>query len=164
MRRSTLPALLAFVVTVGLVAPAAGAVIPIQPRGREVSVTVTYTGKGPVDATHEIWVFMFDTPNIGQGVRPLSVVRIKKSGDVATFRNVKQESVYVAVDEKGDYDGNLAPPPAGTPIAYYTVDGKPIATPVKTAGGAKITLTFSDAIRMQQALVAPPQKSHPRAS
>lgn len=131
--------------------PVSGAVIPKQNKGNDVTVAVSYKGKGPVDATHEVWVFLFDTPAIGQGVRPLSVQTIKKSGESSTFRNVAQDPVYIAVayDEKGDYDGNVAPPPSGAPIAYYSLDGKPVASPVKTAGGAKIAVSFSDAVRMQ---------------
>lgn len=143
--------LLAAAFAASVTLPISGAVIPRQPKGHEVSVAAAYTGKGAVDATHEIWVFLFATPNIGQGVRPLAVHTVKKSGDAVTFRNVTQDPVYVAVayDEKGDYDGNTAPPPSGAPIAYYTVDGKRVAAPVKTAGSAKVKLTFSDALRMQ---------------
>jgi hypothetical protein len=143
--------LLAITLAAAFALPVSGAVIPKQGKSNNVSVAVTYAGKGAVDATHEVWVFLFDTPAIGQGVRPLSVMTIKKSGETATFRNVTQDPVYVAVayDCKGDYDGNLAPPPAGTPIAYYIVDGKPTASPIKTTGGAAIKLTFSDRTRMQ---------------
>lgn len=131
--------------------PVSGAIIPKQAKGNDVTVAVTYKGKGPVDATHEIWVFLFDTAAIGQGVRPFSVATIKKSGDAATFKNITQDPVYVAVayDEQGDYDGNTAPPPTGTPIAYYNVEGKPVASPVKTAGGATIRVSFSDSFRMR---------------
>lgn len=141
---------LALALAVGITAPISGAVILKQPKTNEVSVTVAFSGKGAVDATHEIWVFLFDTPNIGQGVRPLAVQTIKKSGETTIFRNVIQDPVYVSVayDDKGDYDGNLAPPPKGTPIAYYTVGSKATAAPVKTAASAKIMLTFNDATRM----------------
>jgi hypothetical protein len=143
--------LLAITLAAAFALPVSGAVIPKQSKGNIVSVAVTYAGKGAVDATREIWVFLFDTPAIGQGVRPLSVTTIKKSGETATFRNVTQDPVYVAVayDDKGAYDGNLAPPPPGMPIAYYIVDGKPTASPIKTTGGATIKLTFSDRTRMQ---------------
>ena len=57
--------------------------------------------------------------------------------------------VAVAYDDKGSYAGNAGPPPAGTPIAFYSVDAKGTTAPVKTAGGAKIKVTFSDAQRMQ---------------
>ena len=35
-----------------------------------VKVTVHYKGKGKVDASHKIWVWVFDTPNIGPGAMP----------------------------------------------------------------------------------------------
>ena len=143
--------LLAMSLAAAFAFPVSGAVILKQNKGNDVTVAVTYKGKGPVDATHEIWVFLFETSAIGQGVRPLAVQSIKKSGDVATFSKVTQDPVYVAVayDEKGNYDGNTAPPPPGTPIAYYIVDGKTVASPVKTAGGAKIKVSFSDGVRMK---------------
>ena len=76
---------------------------------------------------------------------------IKKSGEATVFKGVMQDPVYVAVayDEKGDYDGNAAPPPPGTPVLTYSVDGKGTSAPVKTAGGVKIKLSFSVAQRMQ---------------
>jgi hypothetical protein len=125
------------------------AVIPFQMKGGEVSVTVTYTGKGSVDATHEIWVFLFDgAPS--RGARPLMTQTINKSGDTAIFKGVTQDPTYVAVayDDGGGYDGTAAPPPVGTPIAYYSADGK-TASPLKTAGGAKIKISFNDTRRMQ---------------
>ena len=136
------------ILVAGFTSSVAAAVIPFQMRGGEVSVTVTYTGRGPVDATHEIWVFLFDsTPS--RGVKPLMTQTIKKSGDTAVFKGVLHDPSYVSVayDEIGDYDGTAAPPPAGTPIAYYSTDGKS-ASPLKTLGGAKIKICFGDTRRM----------------
>jgi hypothetical protein len=133
----------------GFTSATSAAVIPFQMKGGEVSVTVSYTGKGPVDATHEIWVFLFDSAP-SRHVRPLMIQTIKKSGDTAVFKGVTHDPSYVAVayDEVGDYDGSAAPPPAGTPIAYYSSDGK-TASPLKTAGGAKIKISFNETRRMQ---------------
>jgi hypothetical protein len=139
------------VLVTALIAPSSAAVLPAQMKGSDVSVTVAYTGKGAVDATHAIWVFLFDTPNIAAGARPIIAQAVTKSGGATVFKGITQDPVYVAVayDDKGGYDGNAGPPPAGTPIAFYSVDGKGTTAPVKTAGGAKIKLTFSDARRMQ---------------
>jgi hypothetical protein len=136
----------------GLGATASGAVIPYQAKSADVSVTVAYTGKAPVDDTHEIWVFLFDSPAISKGATPILVQAIKKSGGVATFKGVAVDPVYVAVayDEKGDYDGNAGPPPTGAPISIYSTDGKGTPAPVKTAGGAKVKLSFNDSRRMGQ--------------
>jgi len=144
-------AVVTLLVTLPVTWSVSAAVIPAQMKGSDVSVTVTYTGKGPVDATHEIWVFLFDTPSIGAGARPLSAQTITKSGGAAVFKAVTTDPVYIAVayDEKGDYDGNAGPPPNGTPIAMYGADAKGVAGPLKTAGGAKVKLSFNDARRMQ---------------
>jgi hypothetical protein len=125
-------------------------VVPVHARASEVVVNVTYTGKGIVDDTHEIWVFLFDTPNImAGGVGPLAVQVIRKSGGAASFTGVATDPVYVAVayDEKGDFNGSSGPPPTGTPIAFHSKDGKTNA-PVSPGPAAKIKLTFSDARRM----------------
>ena len=133
----------------GFTSSTSAAVIPFAMRGGEVSVTVSYMGKGPVDATHEIWVFLSDTTPL-RGTKPMMTVTLKKSGDTAVFKGVTQDPSYVAVayDEIGDYDGTAGPPPVGTPIAYYSTDGKN-ASPLKTAGGAKIRICFNDARRVQ---------------
>src|SRR5262245_8875962 len=101
--RTAMRTVLAVALAVGITAPLSGAVILKQSKANEISVAVAYTGKGAVDSTHEIWVFLFDTPSIGQGVRPLVVQTIKKSGDATVFRNVTHDPVYIAVayDEKG---------------------------------------------------------------
>jgi hypothetical protein len=137
-------ALLGFVLT--LVATAAP-VVELNAAG-DVAVTVTYKGKGPVDETHELWVFLFDSPEIGPGARPVATQTVRKNGGTATFTGVTQEPVYVrlAYDEKGDYDGFSGPPPAGTPLGQYSKDGKTIA-PVKPGPGAKIKVVFDDSVR-----------------
>jgi hypothetical protein len=136
------------ILVAGFTSSTSAAVIPFQMKGGEVAVTVAYTGKGPVDATHEIWVFLFDTVP-GRHAKPLMTQTINKSGDTAVFKGVTQDPSYVAVayDEVGDYDGTAAPPPVGTPIAYYSTDGK-TASPLKTGGGAKIKIAFNDTRRM----------------
>lgn len=117
------------------------------PGPNEVAVTVTYTGKAPVDDTHEIWVFLFDSPKVGAGTLPVAVQTLKKSGGTATFKNITVDPVYVAVafDEKGDYDGNAAPPPPGTPIGLYVKDGQPIG--VKPGATATVKLSFDESRR-----------------
>jgi hypothetical protein len=127
------------------------AIVPVDARAGDVAVTVTFKGKGPVDAKHEIWVFLFDSPNIGQGSTPVAVQAVTKSGGTATFKNVTQDLVYVAVayDEKGDYDGNSGPPPQGAPVAVHTVDGK-AGAPVTPGPKGIVKLTFDDSQRMGQ--------------
>ncbi len=116
----------------------------------ELSVTVSYNGKGEVDAKHDIFVFLFDTPNIGAGSRPIATRAVNKNGDAAKFADLSVSPVYVAVayDETGDYDGFSGPPPPGTPIGIYSTDGKGTPAPVDVTGTAQITMTFADTQRM----------------
>jgi hypothetical protein len=114
--------------------------------GSDLSVTVTYTGKVPVDETHEIWVFLFPTPEIGPGSEPIAALTVKKNGAVATFKSLTQPVVYIALafDEKANYEGNAAPP-LGTPVAVHSKDGVPIG--VKPSAG-KVKVSFDDSVRM----------------
>lgn len=115
----------------------------------EVAVTVIYKGAGTVDRAHEIWVYLFDTPDIGAGSRPVATMSLDKSGATATFPGVKANPVFVAVafDERGDYDGNVGPPPPGTPVAVYMIKDAKTPSPVKP--GDRITITFDDSVRME---------------
>lgn len=114
-----------------------------------VKVTVTYKGKGTVDPTHKIWVWLFTSPDIGPGSIPIDERSTAKNGDTLTFSHVNAPQVWVAVayDEGGGFMGQ-APPPPGSPI------GMPVSAEGKPAGvtpGAKgtVSVTFDDSIRMQ---------------
>ena len=60
----------------GLLQPAIAQVK--RPVG-QVQATVTFTGRGTVDETRRIWVFLFDTPAPGPGDQPLAVQAITKA-------------------------------------------------------------------------------------
>lgn len=119
-------------------------------QGGRVRVTVNYKGKGgTVDATHKLWVWLFDSPNIGAGSQPIDQAALDKNGAQAVFEGVSLGQVYVAVafDEKGAMDGN-GPPPTGTPISIHA---GPNGAPMAVVPGEKgaITITFDDTARMQ---------------
>jgi hypothetical protein len=122
------------------------AVLPSFLMAGDVSVTVTYTGKGKVDDTHEILVFLFDAPNPGEGRIPLALQTTTKSGGTVVFKDVAVSPVYIMIvyDEKANYAGD-APPPAGAPITSYQKDGKPV--PVTPGPAAKIKISFDDSVR-----------------
>ena len=113
-----------------------------------VKVTVTYKGKGTVDTSHKIWVWLFDTPNIGPGATPIDQIALDKNGTDAVFENVAGDKVYVAVafDEKGAMIGD-GPPPTGTPIGILM---GPDGAPNGITPGSKdpVALNFDDSIRM----------------
>jgi hypothetical protein len=114
-----------------------------------VNVTVKYTGAGTVDATHRIWVWIFDTPNIGPDAMPIGEQSISTNGGTATFSTTtKQVYVAMAFDEQGGFMGQ-APPPSGAPVAMYGMtgpDGQP--QPVAPGGKGAVTVTFDDTMRM----------------
>lgn len=132
-------------------APAAGvlnAAPAVTGNSGTVKVTVTYKGKGTVDTSHKIWVWLFDTPNIGPGAMPIDQVALDKNGADAVFENVAGDKVYVAVafDEKGVMAGD-GPPPTGTPIGILMgPDGAPGG--VTPGGKDPVTLNFDDTMRM----------------
>ena len=137
--------LTASITLIALTATASAAVVPRFLAG-DVTVTVTYNGKGNVDDTHEILVFLFDHPNPGQSSMPQALQVITKSGGTATFKDVVRSPVYVTLvyDEAANYDGQ-GPRPPGAPIGSYQKDGKPV--PVTPGPAAKIKASFDDSIR-----------------
>jgi hypothetical protein len=133
-------------VLLALSVAASAAVLPSFMRAGDVTVTVTYTGKGKVDDTHEILVFLFDRADYASGVIPIAVQTTTKSGGTVVFKDVGISPVYVTMvyDEQANYAGD-APPPPGAPIGSYQKGGKPI--PVTPGPAAKIKVSFDDSTR-----------------
>lgn len=114
-----------------------------------VNVTVKYTGAGTVEAKHRIWVWLFDTPQIGPESIPIGEQSLAKNGGTATFSTTtKQVYVAIAFDEKGGFMGQ-APPPSGSPVAMYGMNG-PNDQPQPVTPGPKgsVSVTFDDTQRM----------------
>ena len=112
-----------------------------------VRVTVNYKGSGKVDGSHRVWVWLFETPNIGPGSMPIAELSVEKNGDVATFdADGNQVWIAVAYDVNGVMTGN-APPASGSPIGIYSSS---TGAPEGVTPGAKgaVTLTFDDSQRM----------------
>jgi len=135
-------------------APAPQAVPAAQAAQSDLSVTVTYTGKGKVDAQHNLQVFLFSDPNFMTGnIQPLALKMTDKSGGVVTFKGVMPKTVYICAiyNETGNYDGRSGPPPAGTPIGIYRKPPTATAPTSVTPGpDVKVNLTFNDAKRYGQ--------------
>lgn len=45
--------------------------------GGPVHITVNYKGKGAVDGKHRVWVWLFDTPEIGPGSMPIAETSVE---------------------------------------------------------------------------------------
>lgn len=132
---------------VGQTAGAAGAATDVRETAGAVKVTVTYKGKGTVDGSHKIWVWLFDSPNIGPGATPIDQSAMEKNGGVAEFQTgANQVWVAVAFDQTGVMQGD-APPPPGTPISILmSKDGMPM--PVTPGDKAAVVITFDDTMKM----------------
>jgi hypothetical protein len=134
------------IVALALVAMATPAIVA-QESGK-LKVTVDYKGTGTVDASHEIFVWVFDNPNIGADSVPIANDVLTTNGGSLNFSGLPKE-VYLAAayDEKGDYDGTSGPPPPGTPITIYGDMGA--AKAVATGGAdAAVAITFDATVRM----------------
>jgi hypothetical protein len=113
-----------------------------------LTVTVKYTGKGPVDQSHQLWVWLFDNPNIGPGAIPIAELSIAKNGGQAAFTAVAADKVFIAVayDIAGGFAGQ-APPPSGSPVIVHSDKaGAPLA--VATGDKARVAVTFDDTQKM----------------
>ena len=126
---------------------AAGAQKPAAPKSTDVGVSVTYKGKGTIDATHKVIVFAFSDSNITSGSRPVATQFASRNGETVTFTNVAAPVyVFAVYDEKGTYDGVSGPPPAGIPCATYRKTPK--GTPTAVAPGAPVVkFAFDDSER-----------------
>jgi uncharacterized protein (DUF2141 family) len=113
----------------------------------ELTVTATYKGKGAVDVTHEILVFLFDHPTPTAESQPLGVQSITQSGGSTTFKGLPTTPHYVVLvyDENANYDGQSGPPPVGTPWSTHSKSGKPIA--ITPGANVKVAATFDDSRR-----------------
>ena len=112
-----------------------------------VKVMVNYKGKGTVDAKHRVWVWVFNSPDIGPGSMPIAEASIDANGAVATFEGIDAERVWIAAafDETGSMSGN-APPPSGSPVGIFTgPDGAPKSV---VPGEPAVVLTFDDSFRL----------------
>jgi hypothetical protein len=113
-----------------------------------VAVKVNYKGKGTVDGSHRIWIWLFSTPDIGPNSMPIAELSVTKNGEVAIFDGVGADKVWIAAafDEKGVMSGQ-APPPPGTPVGVLLgADGAPAG--VVTGSKSETVLTFDDSFRM----------------
>ena len=113
-----------------------------------VKVTLNYQGKGTVDGSHRVWVWLFTSPDLGPGSMPIAELSVDRNGGEATFEGVSAERVWIAAafDEQGVMSGN-APPPSGVPVGIYMgSDGVPKS--VVPGDAAAAVLTFDDSTRM----------------
>jgi hypothetical protein len=128
-------------------APAPGKPAAAAAKSADVPVTVTYRGKGTVDAAHKIIVWVFADPNITSASRPVAHQIVTRNNETVTFRDLGPSPVYLfaVYDESGQYDGVSGPPPAGLPACTYRKTPK--GAPAAVTPGLLVKFTFDDSER-----------------
>jgi hypothetical protein len=117
-----------------------------QEGSKTLKVKVTYEGEGEVDSTHGIHLFLFDTPDIGQGAMPINMNSVFKNDGVISFSSIRTENVYL-VGAYGDLS-LMGPPPSGTPVSFYK-PGQPTATAIlMDKDEVEIHFVFDDSNKM----------------
>jgi hypothetical protein len=114
-------------------------------NGRTIQVDVTYEGSGTVNASHKIYVALWDSADFNSGP-PVDTKAIDSKKGTVTFTEVQTVPGYVstAYDPTGAWDAQ-SPPPSGSSLGMYTVH-PPAPEPIDVAPGktAKVKLTFDD--------------------
>ncbi len=123
------------------------------PETRTLKVKLNYTGAGPVDAKHKIFLFVFDTPDFAQGggVMPIAFSNASDKKATMTIADLTKSPVYIVAtyDPKGEYDGMSGPPPSGSSMAMYSTN-PPTPAPIKIEAGktAEVDLPMDDSFKM----------------
>jgi hypothetical protein len=118
-------------------------------ESQTLEVQLHYTGSGTVDATHKIFVALWDSPDFTGG--PPSEVKSTTSKDgTVTFSVGSKATVYTSCvfDSTGTWDG-ASGPPSGASVGMYSKappTPDPIAvTPQKVT---KVTIGFDDTMKI----------------
>ena len=117
---------------------------------RTIQVEINYTGSGTVNASHKIYVALWDSSDFSGGP-PAAVESLDSKKGTVTFSNVQKVPAYVsaAYDPTGAWDAQ-SPPPSGSSLGMYTKN-PPDPEPIDVSLGktVKITITFDDSARVQ---------------
>jgi hypothetical protein len=120
-----------------------------QTNGRTIQVDVTYTGSGTVDASHKIYVALWDSADYNAGP-PVATKSLDSKNGAVTFSDVQKVPAYVsaAYDPTGAWDAQ-SPPPTGSSLGMYTKN-PPAPEPIDVSPGktAKVKITFDDKIKV----------------
>jgi hypothetical protein len=125
-----------------------------QEKGGAIRVQLDYTGTGTVDASHKIFVALWDSPDFAQPnshVIPVAVESTTSKTGTVTFSDVKKTPAYVscAFDTTGKWDGQSGPPPAGASLGMASTNPPtPEAIDVSSGKTAKVKITFNDSVKM----------------
>ena len=124
-----------------------------QDKGN-LAVEVSYTGSGPADKSHMVYVVLWDNPNFvteEAGAPPIGLQGISTKSGSVQFDNVQTNPVYVSMvyDPSGKWDA-ASPPPSGSSLGFYATEpGKPAPVKLETGKTTKIAASFDDSFKMK---------------
>ena len=93
---------------------------------RGLQVKLHYKGSGTVDEKHKILVFLFDSPEFGQGnVMAFAVMSTSSKDGTVTFNDVAKSPVYIGTvyEPSGSYAERQGPPPGSSMGMYSKTPG-----------------------------------------
>ena len=95
------------------------AALAVAQSGRTVQVDVNYTGSGTVDASHKIYVALWDSADFSGG--PTAVKPLQSKNGSVTFPDIQKSPVFVsaAYDPTGKWEAQT-PPPSGSSLGGCT--------------------------------------------
>jgi hypothetical protein len=133
-----------------------GALIAPAQQRLTLQVQLHYTGSGAVDATHKIFVALWDSPGFTDNSGPPVAVKSATSKNgIVTFSDVQKVPAYVstAYDPTGQWDAQdpqAGTPPSGSSLGMYS-KAPPKPDPITITPGkiVKITITFDDTNKVQ---------------
>ena len=129
-----------------------GALIASAQSGLTLQVQLHYTGSGSVDATHKIFVALWDSPEFtGNGAPPIAVKPATSKNGIVTFADVQKVPAYVsaAYDPSGTWDAQSAPPTGASLGMYSKAPPKPDPITITPGKTAKVTITFDDTQKVE---------------
>ena len=115
---------------------------------RTIQVDITYTGAGTVNASHKIYVALWESADMTAGP-PAAVKSLDTKKGTVTFSGVQVPAyITTAYEPNGTWDAQ-SPPPSGTSLGVYAKN-PPTPLPIDVAPGktVKVSITFNDAVKV----------------
>ena len=116
---------------------------------RTIQVDIDYTGSGIVNASHKIYVALWDSSDMSGGP-PVAVQSLNSKKGTVTFSDVQRVPAFVsaAYDPTGNWAAQ-SPPPAGSSLGMYSNNPpKPQAIDVAPGKAVKVSITFDDSVKV----------------
>jgi hypothetical protein len=116
---------------------------------RTIQVDIDYTGTGIVNASHKIYVALWDSSDMSGGP-PVAVLSLNSKKGTVAFSDVRRVPAFVSAahDPTGNWDAQ-SPPPSGSSLGIYSKNPpNPQAIDVAPGKTVKVTITFDDSVKV----------------